>query len=99
MLLTFVFVDSYVSSMPNTTRIRGAHSYERNVQEYVCVCMPEHREGERKRGEEKERDGARARDNIVLERKAVEEGRRERNERARWREHATIASLLVALVF
>lgn len=66
------------------------------------MCVPEHSERERERDEgqrerTKERDGVRARDNIVLERKAVEEGQRERerNERAR----ATIASLLVALVF
>lgn len=56
-----------------------------------------------RRGREraKEGDGARARDNIVLEHKAVEEGQRKRgrDEGARWREHATIASLLVALVF
>lgn len=68
------------------------------------MCARTFREGERERERDegqrertKERDGVRARDNIVLERKAVEEGQRERerNERAR----ATIASLLVALVF
>ena len=72
MLLIFVLVDS---STPNATRIR---MYRRN--ERVCVCVPEHseRERERVRKRDKERDCVRARDNIVLERKAVEEGQRER---------------------
>lgn len=68
----------------------------------MCQNIQRGKERERERDEgqrerTKERDGVRARDNIVLERKAVEEGQRERerNERAR----ATIASLLVALVF
>lgn len=72
MLLIFVLVDS---STPNATRIR---MYRRN--ERVCVCVPEHseRKRERVRKRDKERDCVRARDNIVLERKAVEEGQRER---------------------
>lgn len=94
MLLTFVFVDSYVSSTPNTTRIQmyEAHTHERNT-----VYARTRRGRERA----KERDGVGACDNIVLEHKAVEEGQRKRgrNEGARWRERATIASLLVALVF
>ena len=81
MLLIFVLVDS---STPNATRIR---MYRRN--ERVCVCARTFREGERVRKRDKERDCVRARDNIVLERKAVEEGQRERER----------ASLLVALVF
>lgn len=70
MLLIFVLVDS---STPNATRIR---MYRRN--ERVCVCARTFREGERVRKRDKERDCVRARDNIVLERKAVEEGQRER---------------------
>lgn len=72
MLLIFVLVDS---STPNATRIR---MYRRN--ERVCVCVPEHseRKRERVRKRDKERDCVRARDNIMLERKAVEEGQRER---------------------
>lgn len=70
MLLIFVLVDS---STPNATRIR---MYRRN--ERVCVCARTFREGERVRKRDKERDCVRARDNIMLERKAVEEGQRER---------------------
>lgn len=72
MLLIFVLVDS---STPNATRIR---MYRRN--ERVCVCARTFREEERERvrKRDKERDCVRARDNIVLERKAVEEGQRER---------------------
>lgn len=68
-----------------------ACTYERNVNERVCVCQNiqrgKERERERDEGQRertKERDGVRARDNIVLERKAVEEGQRERE----MREHA-----------
>ena len=65
--------------------------YECTGETSECVCVPEHseRERERVRKRDKERDCVRARDNIVLERKAVEEGQRERER----------ASLLVALVF
>lgn len=80
MLLIFVFDDSCVSSTPNTTRVRTRETWTSE-----CVCARTFREGKRERERDegqrertKERDGVRARDNIVLERKAVEEGQRER---------------------
>lgn len=50
----------------------------------MCVCARTFREGERVRKRDKERDCVRARDNIVLERKAVEEGQRERERASSW---------------
>lgn len=61
MLLTFVFVDSYVSSTPNTTRIRmyEAHTRTRETYKSMYVCVCQNTERERERGAKRKKETVR----------------------------------------